>query len=51
MGYMFSGASAFNQDLSNWCVSNFPTMPDEFNNGAPLLVGANLPVWGTCPAP
>ena len=48
---MFSYASAFNQDLSNWCVSNFPTMPNGFNNGAPLLVGANLPVWGTCPAP
>ena len=51
MGNMFYNASAFNQDLSMWCVSNFPTMPTEFNNGAPLLVGANLPVWGTCPAP
>ena len=47
---MFSYASAFNQDLSNWCVSNFPTMPDGFNNGAPFLMVANLPVWGTCPA-
>ncbi len=51
MSGMFHNASAFNQDLSNWCVSNFPTMPTNFNNGAPLLVGAKLPIWGTCPAP
>lgn len=51
MSGMFYNASAFNQDLSNWCVSNFPTMPTNFNTGAPLLVGANLPIWGTCPAP
>ena len=48
---MFRDASAFNQDLSMWCVSNLPTTPDEFNTGAPFLVGAKLPVWGTCPAP
>lgn len=48
---MFGEASVFDQDLSNWCVSNFPTMPAEFNTGAPFLVGAKLPVWGTCPAP
>ena len=48
---LFSGATSFNQDLNNWDVSNFPTMPNNFNNGATLLVGANLPVWGTCPAP
>ena len=48
---MFSGAIAFNQDLSMWCVSNFPTMPTGFKNSAPFLVGAKLPVWGTCPAP
>ena len=51
MRSMFGEASAFDQDLSNWCVSNFPTMPAEFNTGAPFLVGAKLPVWGTCPAP
>ena len=51
MDYMFYGASSFNQNLSNWCVSNFPTMPSYFNHKAPLLVGANLPVWGICPAP
>ena len=51
MSYMFRYASSFNQDLSNWCVSNLPNMPEGFNDGAPLLVGANLPVWGTCPSP
>ena len=51
MSDMFYIASSFNQDLSNWCVSNFPTMPSGFNVGAPLLVGAKLPIWGTCPAP
>jgi hypothetical protein len=48
---MFYNASAFNQDLSNWCVSKIPTMPADFNSEAPLLVGAKLPIWGTCPAP
>jgi surface protein len=48
---MFRDASAFNQDLSMWCVSNFPDMPDEFSVGAPFLMGAKLPVWGTCPTP
>ena len=51
MSGMFRDATSFNQDLSMWCVSNFPTMPVEFNIGAPFLVGAKLPVWGTCPAP
>ena len=51
MNEMFYDASAFNQDLSMWCVSNILTIPIEFNNGAPFLVGAKLPVWGTCPAP
>lgn len=51
MGYMFGLANSFDQDLSNWCVSNIPTMPVGFNTGVPLLVGAKLPVWGTCPSP
>ena len=49
MNSMFANASAFNQDLSMWCVSYFSTMPIEFNTGAPFLVGAKLPIWGTCP--
>ena len=51
MSRMFYNASAFNKDLSMWCVSNLPTMPTGFNTAAPFLVGAKLPVWGTCPAP
>ena len=51
MNSMFFYATSFNQDLSKWCVSNFPTMPAGFNTEAPLLVGAKLPVWGTCPSP
>ncbi len=51
MSRMFFRATSFNQPLNNWCVSNFPTMPSYFNQNAPLLVGANLPIWGTCPAP
>jgi surface protein len=51
MGYMFYYAASFNQDLNNWCVSNIPTMPTGFNTAATFLVGAKLPVWGTCPAP
>jgi surface protein len=48
---MFYNASAFNQYLSMWCVSKITNIPDSFNGGAPLLVGAKLPRWGTCPAP
>ena len=51
MNFMFYNATSFNQDLSMWCVSYFPTMPAEFNTGATFLVGAKLPIWGTCPAP
>ena len=46
---MFYNASAFNQDLSMWCVSYLTAMPIEFNTGATFLVGAKLPIWGTCP--
>lgn len=49
ISYMFADASSFNQDLSMWCVTNLPTKPASFNSGASLLVGAKLPVWGTCP--
>ena len=48
---LFYQATSFDQNLSLWCVSLIPTMPDNFNTGATLLVGANLPVWGTCPTP
>ena len=51
MNSMFYNARAFNQDLSMWCVSNIPIKSVDFNTGATFLVGAKLPVWGTCPAP
>ena len=35
MNYMFYAASAFNQDLSGWCVqSNFSSEPGSFSTGA-----------------
>jgi surface protein len=47
---MFRTASAFNQDLSGWCVPNISSTPDNFSSQSSLS-NANLPVWGTCPAP
>jgi len=47
MVYMFYNASAFNQDLTSWCVTNISTLPSDFNTGSGL-VSSNLPVWGTC---
>ena len=47
MNYMFYNATAFNQDLSKWCVSNFSSEPSEFASSS--LTNANKPVWGTCP--
>jgi len=51
MNYMFwspRNAQAFNQDLTQWCVSNFSSMPRDFSSGS-ALTAANYPVWGTCP--
>jgi len=48
MSEMFRSASAFNQDLSGWCVTLIPNVPVEFDTGSALTV-ANRPVWGTCP--
>ena len=49
-------ASAFNQDLSRWCVSNYPT---NYQSSYNLLTNTNPlynhtayhPKWGTCPQP
>ena len=49
MFYMFRDASAFNQDLTDWCVTNIATEPTDFAIGS-LLTITNKPVWGTCPA-
>ena len=40
--------TAFNQNLSKWCVSGLKVEPTEFSLSAPLTP-ANKPVWGTCP--
>jgi len=38
----------FNQDISNWCVSNIFSEPGNFSTNSPLTE-ENKPVWGTCP--
>jgi len=48
MSEMFLLAYDFNQDLTKWCVSQFPTMPTDFST-ASALTASNHPVWGTCP--
>jgi hypothetical protein len=48
MGYMFYYATEFNQDISNWCVTNIASEPDDFSTDSPLSE-SNKPVWGTCP--
>jgi len=40
--------SNFNQNISQWCVSNIPSEPDDFSTNSPLTE-ENKPVWGTCP--
>jgi surface protein len=47
---MFYAASSFDQDLSNWCVQNIPSLPPWFATSSPLLQ-SHQPVWGTCPDP
>jgi len=49
MGGMFWDATAFNQNISNWCVSNISSEPYIFSRNSPLTE-SNKPVWGTCPA-
>jgi len=48
MSYMFQDATAFNQNLSGWCVSNITSRPIYFDTDATSWVLAR-PVWGTCP--
>ena len=42
-------ASSFNQDLSNWCVQNIPSLPSWFATSSALLQSYQ-PAWGTCPS-
>jgi surface protein len=37
----------FNQDISEWCVTNITSEPQNFSQEA--LTEANKPIWGTCP--
>ena len=48
MTEMFYVATSFNQDLSQWCVSNITTEPTNFALGATNWT-LPRPVWGTCP--
>ena len=54
MEFMFYGATAFNQDLSGWCVSNLTvnstgySVPSDFSTSS-ALTEANKPIWETCP--
>jgi len=48
MNSMFAEAATFNQDLTQWCVSNFTSMPANFSTNSGLTA-SNHPVWGTCP--
>ena len=48
MRSMFDGASNFNQNLSQWCVSQIPAEPREFDFDATSWT-LPRPVWGTCP--
>jgi len=51
MSYMFCDASAFNQNLSGWCVTLIPSKPSGFDDGATSWTDPNWrPVWGTCPS-
>jgi hypothetical protein len=48
MDGMFNNATIFNQDLSNWCVTNITIEPDIFATNS-ALTAPHKPVWGTCP--
>jgi hypothetical protein len=39
---------SFNQNLSDWCVINIPSIPFNFANNSPQWT-LPKPVWGTCP--
>jgi hypothetical protein len=48
MNDMFNGATSFNKDLSGWCVTLIPSIPNNFNVNTPAWT-LPKPVWGTCP--
>jgi len=53
---MFHNASAFDKDLSRWCVTTYPSNYHSgygrFTNVNPYLNHTTFhPKWGTCPEP
>jgi hypothetical protein len=48
MDSMFTLCTLFNQDLSNWCVTNIPSEPLQFSIGCSSWT-LPKPIWGTCP--
>jgi len=46
---MFRNATAFNRDISRWCVTNISYEPDNFSTNSALTT-LKKPVWGVCPA-
>jgi surface protein len=47
MGTMFTDATSFNQDLSQWCVKHFNTQPASFKDGTTAWTNpAYQPRWG-----
>jgi len=50
MAHMFRDATAFNRDLSGWCVAKIDSEPEAFDDGATAWV-LPRPVWGTCDEP
>jgi len=47
---MFYGASAFDQDLSQWCVSKITSKPKRFDlDSAFEDQDEKQPQWGKCP--
>jgi surface protein len=50
MAGVFFGASAFNQDLSGWCVTNIASIPGYFDTDATSwILPDSRPIWGACP--
>ncbi len=47
MAFMFY-STAFNQDISTWCVPDIGSEPASFSTLSPLTQ-SNKPIWGTCP--
>jgi hypothetical protein len=50
MGGMFRDATAFDQDLSGWCVTRIASEPSLFDSGSGFEnQTSKQPQWGTCP--